>query len=630
MRRPAATGTSVWISSGAVDDQNYWNTGTSTSTDDFQYAYDQNSNALYKNIVGQGASGSAYSQLYHVNSSGSGDDATAYDNLDRLQAYEQGALTASGNNGSSVLDTVNTNTASGAWTLDALGNWTSVTTNGTPASRSFNAQNQITGSTITYDGDGNMTQDDRGITYTYDGWNHLVSETSGSTVGKYAYDGLGRRISDTQITASGSAITFSFFTQAWQVAEDYTATVNASGSVTWGAKYRYIYGPGSSTSLTAGGVNDLVARDDSAGNRLYVQMDANDDVTALVGKVGSAWQVVERFVYTPYGKLSATLNGNWTTGGGNYNWVYLWQMGRYDSLSGLTNFRNRDYSPTLGRWMEKDPTGANYIDGGNLYQAMDGNPAGMSDPLGLDPTAGMINLGNGLYGDTYQDPSNPSVTYVHVYAYTTSWFGLGENMQYIGRAVYDGSGQNMYDGAINEYGGIRSEGICNAASQIEITASNVANVANAYMTATMIADGTELAVFLAKQGYKLAAKAAGKYVLSKAGSELSEAEMKDVFQQATKDLTEDDPCPANGGSCFAAGTSVLISEMRDCQIAGVSQMMSEPAAQRPAAYILAGFVGYYVLNERKKWRIARHGKRLLDDIEPVLMPLSAKRRNPDR
>ena len=97
-------------------------------------------------------------------------------------------------------------------------------------------------------------------------------------------------------------------------------------------------------------------------------MDANDDVTALVGKVGSAWQVVERFVYTPYGKLSATLNGNWSTGGGNYNWVYLWQMGRYDSLSGLTNFRNRDYSPTLGTWIEKDPTGPAYVDGGNLYQ----------------------------------------------------------------------------------------------------------------------------------------------------------------------------------------------------------------------------------------------------------------------
>ena len=242
---------------GRVVDQNYLNTGTGTSTDRFQYAYDANSNALYKNIVGQGASGSAYSQLYHVNSSATGDDATAYDNLNRLQAYEQGALSASGNNGSGVLDTVSTTHASGAWTLDALGNWTSVTTNGTPATRSFNAQNQntTTGSGITYDGDGNITKDDHGITYTYDGWNHLVSETSGSTVGKYAYDGLGRRISDTQITASGSAITFSFFTQAWQVAEDYTATVNASGSVTWGAKYRYIYGPG--------GINDLVARDDT-------------------------------------------------------------------------------------------------------------------------------------------------------------------------------------------------------------------------------------------------------------------------------------------------------------------------------------------------------------------------------
>ena len=111
----------------------------------------QNSNALYKDIVGQGTSGSAYSQLYHVNSSTTGDDATAYDNLNRLQAYEQGPLSGSGHNvigGQDVLDSVSTTHASGAWTLDAQGNWTSVTTNGTPTSRTYNAQNRDPGDDV--------------------------------------------------------------------------------------------------------------------------------------------------------------------------------------------------------------------------------------------------------------------------------------------------------------------------------------------------------------------------------------------------------------------------------------------------------------------------------------------------
>lgn len=39
------------------------------------------------------------------------------------------------------------------------------------------------------------------------------------------------------------------------------------------------------------------------------------------------------------------------------------------------------YSPTLGRWLERDPIG--YIDGLNLYQYVRGNPTGYVDPSGL-------------------------------------------------------------------------------------------------------------------------------------------------------------------------------------------------------------------------------------------------------
>src|SRR5207302_1864598 len=95
-------------------------------------------------------------------------------------------------------------------------------------------------------------------------------------------------------------------------------------------------------------VDALVERDrDPTGGgtlseRLYVQQDANWNVTALLNTSGS---VVERYIEDPYG-LVTFLNASWVTlGGSAYAWVYLHQGGRLDSVSGLYNFRHRDLSP---------------------------------------------------------------------------------------------------------------------------------------------------------------------------------------------------------------------------------------------------------------------------------------------
>ena len=42
--------------------------------------------------------------------------------------------------------------------------------------------------------------------------------------------------------------------------------------------------------------------------------------------------------------------------------------------------RNRNYSPSLGRWINQDPAG--YINGANTYQFVLGNPVGRVDPEG--------------------------------------------------------------------------------------------------------------------------------------------------------------------------------------------------------------------------------------------------------
>jgi len=135
----------------------------------------------------------------------------------------------------------------------------------------------------------------------------------------------------------------------------------------------------------------LVLRDGS--QRLYVQQDGNWNVTAIVGNSGG-WMSLERYVYDPYGKATVLDPVTWGVrnpasgayGTSNFGWVYLHQGGRYtrfDDLSGLYYFRNRDYSPTLGRWMQEDPIG--YSAGSaNLYLFASDSPVNATDPEGLE------------------------------------------------------------------------------------------------------------------------------------------------------------------------------------------------------------------------------------------------------
>ena len=365
---------------GRVVDQYYVNPSTpSTPTDDFQYAFDRDGNPLYKNIVNGGTTAAGFSQLYHANGVA---ENSSYDSLGRLIGFAQGALSASGNNGSE-LDTVSTASTTQSWSLDALGNWSSVTTNGTAQTRSYNGQNQLSAvggaTTPTYDDNGNMTKDQNGTTYAYDAWNRMVSALSGTNAEDYGYLAGGQRAS---VAVSRGATTFSYFNNAWQELEvDNNTGVSGSAVV----QDTYVWG--------LANVNELVARDDASGNRLYAQQDANWDVTALVGKVAGTWQVVERFVYTAYG-TATVLNASWASAADANDWLYRYQAGKYDGLSGLYNFRNRDYSPSLGRWLEADPAG--YVQGANLYEANLGAPISHVDPYGLTSDTGSEGDGNNL------------------------------------------------------------------------------------------------------------------------------------------------------------------------------------------------------------------------------------------
>ncbi len=356
---------------GRVIDQ-FW----TTTTDRFQYAYDRNSNPLYKNNL----QNSGLSELYHQNSSVTGDNATAYDNLDRIGAFRRGTLSASANNGTGGLDTVSTTSSlsnhAEQWSLDTLGNWSSQTVDTTATSRTHNSKNQLTvvGSlNLTFDSNGNTTTDQLGQTYVYDAWNRLVTvkNSSSATIAGYVYDARGWRIQETH----GSTTTDCYFDHGWQLIEERQSST-VTNQYVWSGEY----------------VDGLILRDDNStsgnlgvsssglGRRLYTQQAADWSTTALINTGGLTQ---ERFVYDPYGNVSV-LSASGTTALDAYNWIWMHQGARADSATGLYNHRGRDYGPGLGRWLEQEPSGGTYVDGLNLYQSDGSNALKYLDPQGTD------------------------------------------------------------------------------------------------------------------------------------------------------------------------------------------------------------------------------------------------------
>jgi RHS repeat-associated protein len=340
---------------GRVVDQNWVKSGT--SLDRFQYGYDRSSNRLWRdNLVN-----SAFGELY------------TYDGLNQVASFQRGTL----NTGKTAI--TGTVARSQSFDFDAVGNFDGVTTNGTAQTRSANAQNEITSisgaTTPTYDANGNMTGDETGKTLVYDAWNRLVAIKSGATTLKsYGYDAMNRRISE---TASGTT-TDLYYSSQWQVLEEKVGS-NTTKRYVWSPVY----------------VDAMILRDrdtDANGTldeRLWVTQDANFNVTALVNGSGT---VVERYGYDPFG-AATVYDASYAvrSGGSSYDWQYLHQGGRLDSVSGLYHFRNRDYSPTLGRWVTLDPIG---LGGGdiNYYRALGNEPITWVDPFGLAVTIKSITV----------------------------------------------------------------------------------------------------------------------------------------------------------------------------------------------------------------------------------------------
>ena len=227
--------------------------------------------------------------------------------------------------------------------------------------------------TLAYDANGNTLTDNTGQQYVYDAWNRVVTvkNAAGSTLATYTYDAQNRRVTE----AHGSTTTVLYYSKDWQVIEERDASTGTPTA-------QYVWSPFYVDSLIERDDHDPATAGTALNRRLYVQTDANYNVTSLTDATGA---VVERYAYGPYGAVTVenpdgTVRGTGMASASYYGSVYLYQDMRLDVVTNTYVTPNRVYDVALDRWLQEDPAG--YVNGPNRYQLTLSNPVDHTDPTG--------------------------------------------------------------------------------------------------------------------------------------------------------------------------------------------------------------------------------------------------------
>ena len=225
----------------------------------------------------------------------------------------------------------------------------------TSISKTYNSDNQQTGTGFAYDGNGNPTTY-AGSTMTYDQESRLASAVVGSNTVKNEYraDGL-RSYKEVYVsTYTGASRTGTYY---------YYDRGNAVLEATFG---------GAVTAVNVHAPDGLVARKESSWK--YYQFDQQGNV---VSRSNSSGTVSSVSAYNAYG-LNYTAPSTPDCFRGNGRWGYY-----YDADLTLTLCQHRFYDPGAGRWINRDPI--SYDGGMNLYGYCESGPIGSTDPTGLRP-----------------------------------------------------------------------------------------------------------------------------------------------------------------------------------------------------------------------------------------------------
>jgi RHS repeat-associated protein len=381
--------------------------GANPRVSEFRYAYDRIGNLSLEQRVHE-----------PLDNAGALLRTRAYktDLLGRLAKWREGGL-AQDSIASPAINPVHTDpsgdvsspTDGEEWTMDLLGNWTTRTSgvNTSPPTDNYSAANPLNQYTnvtpaggaqdsFTFDWLGQLRQDGRSNQgYAWDAFGRLsqafVPGSPNTTIATYRYDAFNRRVEKTVGTGfSATDTTTRYLYDGWRAIEE-RALVDAGGG-TKREVVRARYGFGLGLDEVVWMDRDL-AGSGAIGSRYFLTHDALGSAAAVVADrtdFSQALNVVERFTYSAYGKAQVWTGAwNWQTGAyagvaqtaSSVGFPYLYTGQRLDAETGLLYFKNREYDPSSGRFLRRDPIGL--AGGNNLYTYANSSPNQSSDSLGL-------------------------------------------------------------------------------------------------------------------------------------------------------------------------------------------------------------------------------------------------------
>jgi YD repeat-containing protein len=312
------------------------------------------------------------------------------DNVNRLTRAEEGTLSGG---------SITSRTRDEQWTLSHTGNWDvdKVDLNGNDNwsdsgelndTRTHNVVNELTARdidsngindyTLSYDANGNMTDDGQSYTYVYDAFNRLrkvKNRSNSNLLGEYRYNGLGHRMGIHEDTNSDGIVDsndkwfYDAFDERWRVIARYRES-DTSPKEDFVPHQAGLDGNGGSSYI------DLVvcrnkdantawtsASDGVLEERLYYCQNWRADVSVIVTSSGTMKEWVKYSGYgIPFGLPGGDANSSGATDSTDVNQVQTWiNASTYDvrgdiDLNGTVDstdkstIRNTFVGIALGRW----------------------------------------------------------------------------------------------------------------------------------------------------------------------------------------------------------------------------------------------------------------------------------------
>jgi RHS repeat-associated protein len=216
------------------------------------------------------------------------------------------------------------------------------------------------GQQIDYDNNANLNSDGN-FTYVYDDENRLVGATAAVQSIKLTYDPLGR-LFESDINNPGGRKKIQYLYDGDALIAEFDALNNNT------LLRRYVHGD----QVDEPWLQFYKTNTVSVADRIYLHADQQGSIIALSNGSGA---VTNALAYDNYGTLS------WL---GNFNFRFGYTGQIYFPEMNLWFYKNRLYSPALGRFLQTDKIG--YLDNMNMYMAMGDDPINRADPSGLAAT----------------------------------------------------------------------------------------------------------------------------------------------------------------------------------------------------------------------------------------------------